>query len=385
MGLATDRRTTSQVIVSPFAGRAPAALAPGGPSDPEAQSALRQFTLERLTSYGVDYADAVELRGRVTAGEAWLTVAAELATTCLAPPEASAAPMSPATQANRLYRASALARMSQMMMLADNDQRREIFQRSADLFRRGAALSGDRQPLVVETEQGPLAGWMYPSQGGKSVGCAVVIGGLEGWAMDFGALGLALARRQVDALVLDGPGQGESRLTHRHYLTQSWMRSYQDVFRYLAAQTGGAPLALVGNSMGGAIALRLASLDARIVACCDNGGPGRQGRGPADPSALAKILAFCGGVPAAAAIEVWRTINPPAPEESITCPLLVVHGGLDHLVSTEDARGIFDAAKSSDKQMVIYSDGDHCVYNHADDKHNLISDWVSSRLIARPI
>jgi hypothetical protein len=52
-------------------------------------------------------------------------------------------------------------------------------------------------------------------------------------------------------------------------------------------------------------------------------------------------------------------------------------------VSTDDARSVFDWASSTDKQMVIYSDGDHCVYNHSDDKHNLISDWVSHRLAAR--
>jgi hypothetical protein len=51
-------------------------------------------------------------------------------------------------------------------------------------------------------------------------------------------------------------------------------------------------------------------------------------------------------------------------------------------VSTEDAQGVFEWAESADKQMVIFSDGDHCVYNHADDKHNLISDWISNRLSA---
>lgn len=35
--------------------------------------------------------------------------------------------------------------------------------------------------------------------------------------------------------------------------------------------------------------------------------------------------------------------------------------------------------------MVVFSDGDHCVYNHADDKNDLIADWVADRLEgARP-
>jgi alpha-beta hydrolase superfamily lysophospholipase len=386
MGSEATRKTTPAAITHSFSGRSAAALAPGGPSSPEAQAALRQFSLERMMGYGVHHADAIELRGRVTAGDAWQTVATDLAAICLAPPEASTAPASAATYANRLYRASALLRMSQMMMLADDDERREIFARAADLYREAAALTDDREQLVVETGEGPLAGWLYRSQNGASVGSAVVIGGVEGWAMDFGALGLELARRGVDALVLDGPGQGESRMVHNHYLTKTWVRSYQGLFDDHATRTGGGPLAFVGNSMGGAVAMRLASQDARIVACCDNGGPraprGSPGGAPANTSFFRKMMAHCGDVTEAAASEIWRTINPMAPDASVTCPLLVVHGGLDPLVSSEDARSVFEWSSSADKQMVIYSDGDHCVYNHSDDKHNLISDWVSHRLSA---
>jgi hypothetical protein len=32
--------------------------------------------------------------------------------------------------------------------------------------------------------------------------------------------------------------------------------------------------------------------------------------------------------------------------------------------------------------MLIFSDGDHCIYNHAEDKHNLIGDWVFDKLNA---
>ena len=380
MGLAADREATSRVIIHPFSGRSAAAQAPAGPSSPESQAALAQYSLERLMAYGVAHADAVELRGRVTTGESWQAVGADLAEACLAPPEASVAPARPATDANRLYRASALLRMSQQMMLGDDDLRREIYAHAADLYRRAAALTADREPILVETEHGPLAGWLYPSQGGNAVGCAVVIGGLEGWAMDFGDLALALAHRNVDTLALDGPGQGESRMAHHHYLTQSWVRSCQGVFDHLATRTGGAPLAFIGNSLGGAIAMRLASQDARIVACCNNGGPKAIGRPPANVSLPGKILAFCGGATQDAAAEILQTLSPAAPDAPVSCPLLIVHGALDHLVSTEDARSLFDWARSADKRMIIYSDGDHCVYNHSDDKHNLISDWVLERL-----
>jgi|SRR5579859_175555 len=381
MGVAADRTMTRGVVTHPFSGRS-AAAASDGPTRPEDKAALAQFTLERLMAYGVHHPDAVELRGRVAAGQEWEAAAADLAADCLAPPEGPVAPASPATEANRLFRASALLRMSQVMMLSDDDQRRDIFSRAADLYRRAAVLTGDRERVLVETEEGPLVGWRFPSQGGSAVGCAVVIGGLEAWAMDFDALGLELARRNVDTLVVDGPGQGESRMAHRHYLTKSWVLSYQGVFDEFAARTGGAPMAVVGNSLGGAFALRLASQDARVVACCDNCGPKAIGRPPPNVSLPGKLLAFCGDATQEAAVDILQTLSPMAPDASVNCPLLIVHGALDHLVSIEDARSLFDWAKSTDKQMVIYSDGDHCVYNHSDDKHNLIADWVADRLSA---
>jgi len=156
MGSEGSRKTAPAVITHSFSGRSAAALAPEGPGAPEAQAALRQFSMERMMGYGVHHADAIELRGRVTAGEAWQAVATNLAAICLAPPEAPTAPASAATHANQLYRASALLRMSQMMMLTDDDERREIFAHAADLYRQAAALTDDREQLVIETGEGPL-------------------------------------------------------------------------------------------------------------------------------------------------------------------------------------------------------------------------------------
>src|SRR5258708_1430016 len=117
MGSEGSRKTAPAVITHSFSGRSAAALAPEGPGAPEAQAALRQFSLERMWGYGVHPADAIDLGAGVPAGGAWRAGARDLAAICLAPPEAPAAPASAATQANRLYRASALLRMSQMMML----------------------------------------------------------------------------------------------------------------------------------------------------------------------------------------------------------------------------------------------------------------------------
>jgi esterase/lipase len=384
MDTAVGLTARARAVVRAFSGHRQSSSAPVETvAAEESQAALRQLSLERLMAYGVHHADAVELRGRVWAGEAWQSVATELAETCLAPPEAIVAEASSSTRANRLYRASALLRMSQMMMLSNCNERTEIFARAGALYEEAARLTGDSERAVIETANGLLTGWIFASRRASAVGLAVVIGGIEGWGMDFGALGKALARRGVDTLCLDGPGQGESRMVHRHYLGPTWERSYAGVFDFMARRRPHLPLAFVGNSMGGAVAMHLAARDPRIVACCDNGGPKAPGRPRGNTTFFQKMTAHVGDVSPEVAASVWRTIDPVAPDASLTCPLLVVHGGMDPLVSNEDAQFVYDWAQSQDKQMVVFSDGDHCVYNHADDKHNLIADWVAARLAAR--
>src|SRR6202166_832291 len=215
----------------------------------ESQAGLRQFSLERLMGYGLAYADAIELRARVLDGEAWEAAATALAEIALK--QANAAATGPAQTTRILYlrRASALLRMSQMMMLTDLPERRQIFARAAMIYGEAAKLLSDRQRVIIETDSRPLVGWHIPAPGG-GVASAIVIGGVEGWAMHFDSLGEALAVRGIDALMLDGPGQGESRFDHHHYLSVHWSHAYRSAIDFLERRNARQRIGFVGNSIG---------------------------------------------------------------------------------------------------------------------------------------
>ena len=345
----------------------------------ESQAALRQLSLERVMAYGVDYADAVELRARVQGGQRWQEVATDLAEACLKPSR-DVARETKKTRIDRLFRASALLRMSQMMMLEDSEERTAIFTRAGLLFEEAAGLAGDRYRWTIDTQGGPLAGWMYPARDQPAVGQVLVIGGVEGWAMDFGAMGEALAARSLDVLLLDGPGQGESRMIHHHYLTKNWVETYRQVIDSLERRAPNLPIGIIGNSIGGKVVAHFAAREPRIKACCDNGGPSF----PRDyqPTFFRKMTAHVGRVSAEEAKAAWATIDPCAPGTIISCPLLVVQGGLDPLISLADAQAIAQVGSPSDTLLIIFSDGDHCIYNHSADKHVVIGDWMVERLTA---
>ncbi|MTD54253.1 alpha/beta hydrolase [Amycolatopsis pithecellobii] len=344
----------------------------------ESQAALRQFSLERTMGYGVDYSDAVELRARVLGGQRWQEAATELAGTCLRRAD-DAGPAPRPTRIAYLRRSSALLRISQIMMLADTDERRTIFGDAAEQYARAAELSGDRERVTIETPGGPLAGWLLASDG-PAVGSAVVVGGVEGWAMDFDSVGEALAARGIDALMLDGPGQGETRLTHRHYLTPRWLDAFRRAIDFLDAHAPGLPIGVIGNSMGGSFAMAVAASDTRIRACVDNGGAPAPSAVPPAGTFFTKMLTYAGTDETEQGLACWRTVTPLAAGPNAGYPLLVVHGGKDPLVSDEMALTMLRDAPTADKKMVVFSDGDHCIYNHKRDRDVLIADWLRLRL-----
>jgi alpha-beta hydrolase superfamily lysophospholipase len=366
-------------VTWPYLGRrdeSPQALA--GLSE-AARAGLAQFGFERLLGYGMAYADAVEMRARVLEGVAWAEAAVTVAESILGSADTSPAAAGDVTRALAFRRAAALLRMSQVLMVTDTPERRAVYARAVELYDAAARMRGDRTRVRIETDQGPLAGWLVPAQG-PVVGAALVLGGLEGWAMDFDSTGDALAARGVDALLLDGPGQGETRLAFGHFLSAAWPSSYRDAIDYLAGRAQGRPIAVVGNSLGGAFAMGLAAADARIAACCNNGGPLSLAPARAFPPAFAKFVAMCGGADWETTAGVLDSVDPVAPGPGVGYPLLIVQGARDVLVSTAASELLLQRAPTHDKQMLVFADGDHCIYNHRDDRDAVIADWIRSRL-----
>jgi esterase/lipase len=345
----------------------------------ESQAALRQFSLERLMGYGLAHADVIELRARVLEGEEWKAAATALAEIALKQANAASTAAAQTTRILYLRRASALLRMSQMMMLTDTPERREIFARAATLYGEVAKLQSDRQRTLVETDSGPLVGWLISARG-VAVASAIVIGGVEGWAMDFDVMGEALAVRGIDALMLDGPGQGESRFNHNHYLSLRWSAAYRSAIDFLERRSPGHRIGFIGNSIGGSFAMALASIDQRVAACCCNGGVIKPILARGKTTFFAKMIAACGTDNEEEAVAVWGAVNPTAPTSRTGYPLLIVHGGKDPMIPTVASETLLAAAPTDDKEMVVFSDGDHCIYNHRDDRDALIADWVRSRL-----
>lgn len=110
-----------------------------------AQAGLRQFSLERMIGYGLDYADAIELRARIIDGADWKEAAVALADGLIG----LITPASPApTRAGILLRASAVLRMGQMMMIENSPERSALFCHAAGLYEQARQQQRCRHQVV---------------------------------------------------------------------------------------------------------------------------------------------------------------------------------------------------------------------------------------------
>ena len=75
-------------------------------------------------------------------------------------------------------------------------------------------------------------------------------------------------------------------------------------------------------------------------------------------------------------------IDPLTPVHGQDFPLLILHGGKDMAVPMAAAQMLIEKAPTRIKELIIFSDGDHCLYNHRDDRDVLIADWVLAQLSA---
>ena len=342
---------------------------------------LKAYTVQRLVGYGMDLGDASLLRSLVEAGADWREASIAVAERAQALVRFPVSVLSAATRRQSLRRASAALRISQVLDESDTDLRREIYCRAADLFEMSIEEDERYSRVWVPHPLGDLAGWLVRPDQPADSGTVVIFGGLEGWADACHGPAQALIERGLAALILDGPGQGVTRLANRHYLGEEFIDVYKAAISYvLERQRQPMPVGIWGNSEGGTIAVHVAANDDRISACCDNGGgPTLRKRLAQDPSAFRKMKAMCG----ADDEDCWRIVDSlelGGAQLSIPCPVLIVHGNKDVKVEDDDMLSLVDRVDSPAKRFLMFEDGHHCIHNHQAQLHALVADWFAEAL-----
>jgi dipeptidyl aminopeptidase/acylaminoacyl peptidase len=359
----------------------PSGLAEDEPPGKVVAAQLRAAPLERLLDYGLAAADALYLRDRVREGRAWDAAGLRLAHAHLAASDAAAAARLPAARAQHLLAAAVTASVAQLMMAGDTEERRDIYRLSVRARDRWLDGQGERAArLAVPGADGQLSVVILrPAAAGRTPVVAVW-GGTSGWGIVYQRCAQALLDQGLTVALVELPGQGGPRLLHGATLGPGLYQTARCLLTTLReAPFSTGRVGLWGQSLGGLLAAQVASRVPLVGACCVTSGPASPPRASGHPSTRQRQLwtDMMGGDQAdpegQAAAFSFR------PGQRIECPVLVVHGGRDPLVSDAEATA-FARAGTDPGRLVSWPDEGHCVYGRAQERDVLVASWFREAL-----
>lgn len=342
---------------------------------------LRAMPVTRMLDYGMDHWDAVAL-AQAPAESPWDEVAAALADQQLERAEAAELREDHETAVACYRRGTAALVFAQMATNHDAPSKLDLYTRLGTAYESAARLDPS---LHISRHRIAHAGshchaWLVRPVHAPDVRAAiVVVGGQSGWGPAFHRQAEALALRGVTAVLLELPGQGETRMTHGLHLDGDVGSAFSAVIDAVRDLTGIERFGTWGNSLGGLLAARAAVHDARVAACCVNGAPARPEPAPYR-TAREQSQAMTGVSTDEEVGEVFRQLWIDPARDRTDAAVLVLHGERDPLVTLADQEPFLAITK--DSTLKVWDDGEHTIYNHSAERTDLVCDWFRSRLEA---
>lgn len=351
----------------------------GGAAAKAAAAHARAMPLTRLLDCGMEQGDARELHERNAAGEHWSAVAEELGDRRLGGAARAAETGHRLSRRRWLRWAAAAFNFAHMPYNGDTDEKRRLYARFDDALAEYASESEGRlERVFVDSPLGVESGWVVrPERPARAV--VVAWGGLSGWGATYLRGADALAERGLATILAEGPGQGWTRLTGGIHLDRRFVVGFRAFVDAAVSLTGATtPVGLMGNSFGGLLAAHVAAADSRVAGVVVNGAP-------ADPvvpeprTPREQFLALTGTDTAEEAAALLPVLRVDPRRHRIAAPLLVLHGGADPL-ATRDHQAPFVALADGPVLWREWPDGEHTIYNHAEERSAFVADWFADVL-----
>ena len=211
--------------------------------------------------------------------------------------------------------------------------------------------------------------------------------------------GRDFARRGINTLAIDGPGQAEAlrlrNIASRHDYEVPGAAAYD----YVAArpEVDPARVAVMGYSFGGYQAPRIAAFEKRYAACVAFGAmhwsihdwvAGNAARLAADPrrssTSVFQFRWVVGAPDNETALEWSKRFTLEGIAQNIACAFLVLHGENDRIVPLEEARTLYERVGSRRKHLKVFTaeegGAEHCQVDHRRLGIDYIGDWLLANM-----
>ncbi len=292
------------------------------------------------------------------------------------------------------YEAAEDFRLAQHTIFRDDDAEKIFMNnRMAACYDKAIELSGDRiERIDVDFEGHKISGILHLAPGTGPKPTIVYAPGMDMTKEAFPAPGKnAYAKRGMNILSMDGPGQGVSNLRKIRATDNNYERAASAFIDYLVTRpdVDASRLGASGRSMGSFWAMRIAAHDKRIaavasaVACYGRRSMHLQMASPR----FKQIYMYMAGMDDEEVFdEMAAKMHLLDHAANITARTLMVTGEYDPLSSLEDALEVFELVRGP-KELWVVEDTFHGMndYDHFGqmDHETLLADWLSDALAGK--
>jgi dienelactone hydrolase len=257
-------------------------------------------------------------------------------------------------------------------------------------------LHPDIERVEVPYEGQSLPAWFVKGRGLGKRPTVVLFDGMDN-AKEMSVIfaGLDFAKRGINTLAIDGPGQSEPlrlrNIVGRHDYEAAGIPAYD----YVASRPEVDPkrVAVMGYSFGGYHAPRICAFDKRYGACVCFGAmhwnvydfvSRHKTDNAADPRlSTASVFQFrwvVGAPDNDTAIEWSKKYTLEGVADKVECPILILHGENDRIVPVADAKKLYERVGSKNKQLKIFTaeegGAEHCQVDNRQLGVDYIGDWL---------
>lgn len=349
-------------------------------SSKEVEALRRAMSINRMLDYGMTSEQAERAHRDVVSGPPWDECLETIANAAIERAQSADASGQIAEAAGHWRTASASLIFAQMAFNFDVDRKRELYRRMTDCFVKYA----QRAPLLIERIEVPfrggrLYGWHCQAAEQASSPIVIVFGGMSGWATAYLAMAEALCEVGLSCMLVDGPGQGESRLEGGVYLRADVAEGISCFVNFATKASGGSRIGIWGNSFGGLFAALTAVADTRISACCINGAPVRC-EVPPFRTATEQMAAMFGKPNLDELGDIMQALAFDGSASPLSVPTLIIEGGADPLAPLGTQAGFLERNNHPLSRTMTWPDGEHTIYNHPSERNVTVSRWFVETL-----
>jgi len=269
-----------------------------------------------------------------------------------------------------------------------------IYRKALRCYQRAMArLHPDIERVEVPYEGQSLPAWFVKGRGLGKRPTVVLFDGMDN-AKEMSVIfaGLDFAKRGINTLAIDGPGQSEPlrlrNIPTRHDYEAAGIPAYD----YVASRPDVDPrrVAVMGYSFGGYHAPRICAFDTRYAACVCFGAMHWNiydfvvGHAPTDPrqtSGSTFQFRWVAGAPDnATALEWAKKFTLEGVADKVKCPILILHGENDRVVPLAEAKKLYERIGSKNKTLKIFTQAEggaeHCQVDNRQLGVDFIGDWL---------